>query len=68
MVSGSPSERDARAEAEAVRVKWKQRAYRTPCEHLVLELEWNEQGYLTGNYVCNLCGVSVARYLWPIVA
>jgi len=47
--------------AAALRVRWTQRAYRIPCEHLVLELEWNEQGYLTGNYVCNLCGESVAQ-------
>ena len=55
------------SQAAALRVKWNQRAYRTPCEHcehcehLVLEMEWNEQGYLTGNYVCNLCGESVAQ-------
>lgn len=55
-------------QAAARQVQWKQRLYRTPCEHLVLEVEGNEQGYLTGDYVCNLCGVAVARYLWPIVA
>ena len=48
-------------QAAARQVKWKQRLYRTPCEHLILELESNEQGYLTGNYVCNLCGESVAQ-------
>jgi len=48
-------------QAAGIRENWKQRAYRIPCEHLVLELEWNEQGYLTGNYVCNLCGESVAQ-------
>ena len=56
------------SQAATRQVKWNQRLYRTPCEHLILELESNEQGYLNGNYVCNLCGVSVARYLWPIVA
>jgi hypothetical protein len=49
------------SQALVLQVKWKQRAYRTRCEHLVLEWEWNEQGYLTGHYVCNLCGVSVAH-------
>jgi hypothetical protein len=46
------------SQALALQVKWKQRAYRTRCEHLVLEWEWNEQDYLTGHYACNLCGVS----------
>jgi predicted SprT family Zn-dependent metalloprotease len=49
------------SQAAARQVKWKQRAYRTPCGHLGLELERNEQGYLTENYVCNLCGESVAQ-------
>jgi len=46
------------SQAAARQVEWKQRAYRAPCGHLVLELERNEQGYLTDNYVCNLCGKS----------
>jgi hypothetical protein len=41
--------------------KWKQRVDRTACKHPNLELEWNEQGYLTGHYVCILCGESVAQ-------
>jgi hypothetical protein len=48
-------------QAAAIRENWKQRAYRMPCTHLVLELESNELGYLTGKYVCNLCGESVAQ-------
>ena len=44
------------SQAAALQVKWKQRTYRTRCEHVILELECNEQGYWTGNYVCNLCG------------
>ena len=53
-----------KAEAEAVRVKWKQRPDRTPCEHLNLELEWNDLGHSTGKYTCILCGEPVAqRYL-----
>jgi hypothetical protein len=49
------------SQAATRQVKWKQQAYRTPCEHLILELESNEQGYLTDNYVCNLCGESVTQ-------
>lgn len=48
-------------QAVALQVKWKQQAYRTGCTHLVLESECTEQGYWTGNYVCNLCGESVAQ-------
>ena len=47
-----------------LQVKWRQRADRTVCKHPRMELEWDEQGYLTGDYVCILCGESVAqRYL-----
>ena len=56
------------SQAATRQVKWKQRLYRTPCEHLVLESEWNEQGYLTGNYVCNLCGKSCGPGVFRPVA
>lgn len=48
-------------EGADLQVNWKERVNRKPCNHPELELEWNKQGYLTGNYVCNLCGESVAR-------
>jgi hypothetical protein len=48
-------------EGADLQVQWKERVNRKPCNHAKLELEWNEQGYLTGNCVCNLCGESVAR-------
>jgi hypothetical protein len=41
--------------------KWNQRLDRTPCNHPKLELEWNELGYLMGDYVCILCGESVVQ-------
>ena len=47
-------------QAAALRVKWKQRSDRSPCEHLNLELEWDHLGHTTGNYVCILCGEAVA--------
>jgi hypothetical protein len=47
--------------AAARQVEWKQRAYRRRCTHLVLELECDNQGVLTGNYVCNFCGKSVTQ-------
>jgi hypothetical protein len=48
-------------QAVALRVKWKQRADRSKCQHLNLELEWDELGHTTGNYVRILCGKSVAQ-------
>ena len=45
----------------ALRVKWKLRRDRTPCGHLSLELEWDEAGHSTGNYICSICGESVAQ-------
>ena len=51
-------------QAAALRVKWKQRVDRAQCEHLNLELEWDDLGHSKGNYVCILCGEAVAqRYL-----
>lgn len=51
-------------QAAALRVKWKQRVDRSQCEHLNLELEWDDLGHSKGNYICILCGESVAqRYL-----
>jgi hypothetical protein len=50
-------------QAATLRVKWKQkqRAVRTKCTHLNLELEWDDLGHSTGNYICILCGKPVAR-------
>jgi hypothetical protein len=37
-------------QAAALRVRWKERADRSAdCEHLNLELEWNDFGYSTGH-------------------
>lgn len=48
-------------QAATLRVKWNQRMDRSPCSHLNLELEWDDHGQSTGNYVCILCGKSVAE-------
>ncbi len=50
-------------QASAIRMKWRERAHRSPCGHLTLELEWNDQGVSTGHYICILCGKSVAQRL-----
>ena len=31
------------------------------CEHLKIDLERSEDGYVTGNYRCLACGYAVAR-------
>jgi hypothetical protein len=48
-------------QAAAIRVTWKQQPDQSSCKHLNLELEWDDLGHLTGNYVCILCGESVAQ-------
>ncbi len=48
-------------QAAELRVKWKQRVNPTPCDHLSLELERSDNGYLTGNYICIVCGTAVAQ-------
>ena len=49
------------SQAAARQAEWKQRGYRRRCTHLGLELECNEQGYVTGNFVYIFCGKSVAQ-------
>ena len=48
-------------QAAAIRVNWKRRGDLLPCKHLNLELEWNDLGHSRGNYICILCGESVAQ-------
>ena len=48
-------------QAAELRVKWNLRVDPPKCEHLNLELEWSDNGYLTGNYNCIVCGASVAQ-------
>ena len=48
-----------KAQAAALRVKWAEGVHR-PCKHLHLELEHNNDDYLTDNYHCTACGELVA--------
>ena len=50
-----------KVEAAQLRVKSEHRVDSQPCAHLTLELEQNDSGHLTGNYMCIACGESVAR-------
>ena len=47
--------------AVELRVRWKQRVDPPKCEHLNLELEWSDDGHLTGNYICIVCGEAAAQ-------
>ena len=48
-------------QAVVLRIRWTQQVDRSQCEHRNLELEWNELGHSTGNYICTLCGEPVAE-------
>jgi hypothetical protein len=48
-------------QAAALRVKWQQRQTHLSCDHVTVELELNDLGDTTGNYICILCGESVAH-------
>jgi hypothetical protein len=41
------------------RARWRGQSVET-CRHLWLELEFNDQGNSTGNYVCIVCGEPAA--------
>ena len=46
-------------QASALREKWEE-GENLPCRHLHLELEHNNDDYLTDNYHCTACGELVA--------
>ena len=48
-------------EVAAARVRWEQRESPLHCDHITVEIELNDLGNTTGNYVCILCGESVAH-------
>ena len=48
-------------EAALIRAKWRGQSASETCRHLTLELEFNDQGDSTGNYVCIVCGEPVSQ-------
>ena len=48
-------------DAADLRLKWKLRNPAPICMHVRLELELNDAGYLTGNYICIVCGDLTAQ-------
>jgi hypothetical protein len=49
------------ARAAILKVKWKQRAVPSQCEHRYLELEGVALGHSVDNYYCIVCGECVVR-------
>ena len=49
-------------QATALQAKWKRLPDPSLCEHLHQEMENRENGYLTGNYHCLLCGAIVQHH------
>jgi hypothetical protein len=50
-----------KAQAIALREKWKQRGNRHPCKHLEQEVDRSENGIVTATYHCLTCGKAVLR-------
>ena len=51
-----------KTQAAELRAKWNyQVKYPSLCEHLKVDVERNEDGYVTGSYRCTACGDAVAR-------
>jgi hypothetical protein len=50
-----------KAQASDLQAKWKQQVNPPPCEHLLIDVERTEDGYVTGNYRCTACGDLVSR-------
>jgi hypothetical protein len=48
-------------DAADLRLKWRLRNPVPLCMHVRLELELNEAGYMTGNYICLVCGHVAAK-------
>ena len=48
-------------QAATLQMKWKRGMHESPCEHLNLELHWDGLGHIEGDYICILCGESVAE-------
>lgn len=50
-------------QAAALQEKWKQKVDPPVCVHATIDLEVNDNGYLTGNHHCIDCGEMVVKKL-----
>ena len=49
-------------QAAELQAKWNRQVKYPPlCEHLKVDVERNEDGYVTGSYRCTACGGALAR-------
>ena len=48
-------------QADFIRARWRGQSALETCRHMTLEVELNDQGDSTGNYVCIVCGETVAH-------
>ena len=48
-------------QADFIRARWRGQSDLETCRHLTLELEFNDQGDSTDNYVCTVCGEPAAQ-------
>ncbi len=48
-------------QADFIRARWRGQSALETCRHMTLEVELNDQGDSTGNYVCIVCGETVAQ-------
>ena len=53
-------------QANFIRSRWKGQSALETCRHMTLELEVNDQGDSTDNYVCVVCGELVAQRLLAV--
>jgi hypothetical protein len=44
-----------------IRARWRGQSALETCRHMTLELEFNDQGDSTSNYVCIVCGEPAAQ-------
>ena len=60
---GSLCQQDVKglAGSDYIRARWRGQSALETCRPLALELEFNDQGDSTGNYVCIVCGESAAQ-------
>jgi hypothetical protein len=49
-------------DAADLRLKWRLQNPAPLCLHVRLEVEVNEAGYMTGNYVCMVCGHATRQH------
>jgi hypothetical protein len=48
-------------QADFIRARWRGQSVLETCRHLTLELEFDNHGNSTDNYVCIVCGETVAQ-------